>query len=192
MPSIKTVGVLAMQGAFHKHCMMIEKLGASAIEVRTVEDIKKINGLIIPGGESTVMSKLLDRNGLIEPLRKRALAGMPIFGTCAGMIMLAREVDDFDLPLPGLMDIAVHRNAYGRQLESFEANFPVKGLKEPPFSGIFIRAPKVTRCGDNVEILAEYEDVPVLVRENQFLGASFHPELTGDSRIHLLFLSMIP
>jgi len=191
MPSGKTIGVLAMQGAYHKHCQMIERLAAQAIEVRTAEDIEKIDGLIIPGGESTVMSKLLARNGLIEPLRDRALKGMPVFGTCAGMILLAKEVDDFNLPLPGLMDISVHRNAYGRQLESFEAAFSVRGIGDDPVTGIFIRAPKITRCGSGVEVLAEYEDVPVLVREKNFLAASFHPELTGDSRIHALFLSLI-
>lgn len=180
-----------MQGAFHKHCIMLESLGAEAIEVRTSEDIESISGLIIPGGESTVMSKLLSRNGLLEPLKRRALEGMPLFGTCAGMILLAKEVVDFNLPLLGVMDIAVQRNAYGRQLESFEATFPVKGLSDVPFSGIFIRAPKVSRCGKGVDVLAEFEDAPVLVREKNFLGASFHPELTGDSRIHSLFLSMI-
>jgi 5'-phosphate synthase pdxT subunit len=191
VPSDKIIGVLAMQGAYHKHSLMVESLGAEAIEVRTAEDIEKISGLIIPGGESTVMSKLLARNGLIEPLRRRALNGMPVFGTCAGMIILAKEVDDFNLPLPGLMDISVHRNAYGRQLESFEAAVTVKGIGEEPVTGIFIRAPKITRCGAGVDILAEYEDVPILVRENHFLASSFHPELTGDPRIHALFLSMI-
>jgi 5'-phosphate synthase pdxT subunit len=191
VPSVKTIGVLAMQGAYHKHCMMIESLGTRAIEVRTAEDMARISGLIIPGGESTVMSKLLARNGLIEPLKEKALDGMPVFGTCAGMIMLAKEVDDFNLPLPGLMNITVHRNAYGRQLESFEASFPVHGLGGEPVTGIFIRAPKIIRCGASVEILAEYENVPVLVKENNLLASSFHPELTGDSRIHSFFLSMI-
>lgn len=191
MSAEKIIGVLAMQGAYHKHSLMAESLGAQSIEVRTAGDLAKINGLIIPGGESTVMSKLLTRNGLIEPLRRRALEGMPVFGTCAGMILLAKEVDDFNLPLPGLMDISVHRNAYGRQLESFEAAFTVKGIGEEPVTGIFIRAPKITGCGAGVEVLAEYEDVPVLVRENNFLASSFHPELTGDPRIHALFLSMI-
>ncbi|HOP28109.1 MAG TPA: pyridoxal 5'-phosphate synthase glutaminase subunit PdxT [Spirochaetota bacterium] len=191
MPSGKTVGVLAMQGAYHKHSLMIESLGAEALEVRTAEDMSEIDALVIPGGESTVMSKLLARNGLIAPLRDRALNGMPVFGTCAGMILLAKDVDDFNLPLPGLMDISVHRNAYGRQLESFEASFSVEGLGDDPVTGIFIRAPKIIRCGPDVEILAEYEDIPVLVREKNFLAASFHPELTGDSRIHALFLSMI-
>lgn len=180
-----------MQGAFRKHCMMLESLGAEAIEVRTADDIESISGLIIPGGESTVMSKLLTRNSLLEPLKRRALDGMPVFGTCAGLIILAREVEDFTLPLLELMDISVHRNAYGRQLESFEASFPVKGLDDTPFSGIFIRAPKVTGCGKDVEILAEFEKIPILIRERNILGASFHPELTGDSRIHSLFLSMI-
>ncbi len=191
MPSVKTVGVLAMQGAYHKHCIMLESLGVKAIEVRTAEEIESIDGLIIPGGESTVMSKLLVRNGLLEPLKKRAIEGMPLYGTCAGIIMMAKEVDEFNLPLLELMDVAVHRNAYGRQLESFESSFQVKGMEEKPFSGIFIRAPKITRCGKGVEILAEFEDVPILVREKNLLGSSFHPELTGDSRIHRLFLSMI-
>lgn len=180
-----------MQGAYHKHCIMLESLGVKAIEVRTVEEIESIDGLIIPGGESTVMSKLLTRNGLLEPLKKRAIEGMPLYGTCAGIIMMAKEVDGFNLPLLELMDVAVLRNAYGRQLESFEASFTVKGMDESPFSGIFIRAPKITRCGKDVEILAEYEDVPILVREKNLLGSSFHPELTGDPRIHRLFLSMI-
>jgi len=191
MPSGKTVGVLAMQGAFHKHCTMLNSLGARSVEVRTAEDLNSVSGLIIPGGESTVMSKLLSRNGLMNPLREIALAGMPVFGTCAGMIMLAKEVDDFTLPIIGVMDLRVHRNAYGRQLESFEASFPVQGMGEELFSGIFIRAPKITGHGKDVEILARFEDVPVLVRENNFLGGSFHPELTGDPRIHSYFLSMI-
>lgn len=180
-----------MQGAFHRHCMMVESLGVPAMEVRTAGDIASVSGLIIPGGESTVMSKLLTKNGLMDPLRERVMAGMPVFGTCAGMIIISRDAGDFGLPLVSAMNISVERNAYGRQLESFEATFPVKGIEGDAFSGIFIRAPKITRVGAGVEVLAEFEGVPVLVRERNLLASSFHPELTGDPRIHSLFLSMI-
>lgn len=184
-------GVLAMQGAFHKHVQVMESLGIHTHEVRTPDDLTRSDGLIIPGGESTVIVKLLVKNMLMEKLEERIHEGMPVFGTCAGMILLAKSIDSMDQPTLGVMDITVERNAYGRQKESFEAEFPVNGLDGGTFHGIFIRAPKITGTGKGVDILAEYESVPILVRQKNLLASSFHPELTGDTRIHKLFSSMM-
>lgn len=180
-----------MQGAFQKHLDTIKKLDADAVEVRTAGDLDSINGLIIPGGESTVIAKLLVKNNIMHPLVEKVKAGMGLFGTCAGMILMADRVEESDQPLLSLMNITVKRNAYGRQKESFEAMFTVKDSGDDPFTGIFIRSPKITSYKDTVEVLAEFEGTPVLVREGKLLAASFHPELTGDLRIHRLFLTMI-
>lgn len=179
-----------MQGAFQKHLDMIKKTGAEAVEIRTAGDLDTIDGLIIPGGESTVIAKLLIKNGIMNPILERVKSGMGIFGTCAGMILLAKKAEESDQPLLGVMNITVKRNAYGRQLESFEADFEVRGF-DKPFSGIFIRSPKITGYSDKVEVLAEFEGVPILAKEEKLLACSFHPELTGDTRIHQLFLDMI-
>ena len=187
----KKIGVLAMQGAFSKHIQMLQKTGARGCEVRTSDDLNSIDGLIIPGGESTVMGKLLVKNNLMLPLAERVRTGMALYGTCAGMILMAEKIEEYDQPALALMNITVKRNAYGRQKESFEASFNVKGLGDTPFTGIFIRAPKITGITENVEVLAEFGDAPVLVREGKLLASSFHPELTDDPRIHELFLSMI-
>jgi len=187
----KKIGVLALQGAFQKHLDMISKLGAEGIGIRTAYDLDSIDGLIIPGGESTVIAKLLIKNDIMNPVLERVKSGMGLYGTCAGMILMANRVEDSDQPLLNLMDITVKRNAYGRQKESFEASFEIKGLNDEPFSGIFIRSPMVTAYTQDIEVLAEFEGNPVLVRENKLLASSFHPELTDDTRIHRLFLSMI-
>jgi len=188
---VKRIGVLAMQGAFRKHFEMLERTGAEPCEVRASADMNNIQGLIIPGGESTVIGKLLVKNNLIDPIIDRVRDGMALYGTCAGMILMAEKIEEYDQPHLALMDITVQRNAYGRQKESFEASFNVAGLGDEPFTGIFIRAPKITAITENVEVLAEFEDVPVLVKEGRLLASSFHPELTNDPRIHELFLSMI-
>jgi 5'-phosphate synthase pdxT subunit len=187
----KKIGVLAMQGAFRKHIEMLGRTGTSAYEVRTSEDLNFIDGLIIPGGESTVIGKLLVKNGLTLPIIERARAGMPLYGTCAGMILMAEKIEEYDQPGLALMNITVRRNAYGRQKESFEASFNVIGLGDEPFTGIFIRSPKITCISAGVEVLAEFGDAPVIVRQGKLLASSFHPELTDDPRIHKLFLSMI-
>jgi len=184
-------GILAMQGAYHKHRAIMESLGFDAVEVREPHELSSVNGLIIPGGESTVMVKLLARNGIMDILKSRILEGMPVFGTCAGMILLSREIEGMDQPTLGVMDIAVKRNAYGRQIESFEAKLEISGVEGGPFPGVFIRAPKIVSTGKDVEVLSEFESVPVLVRQGNMLAASFHPELTVDRRIHELFASMI-
>ena len=180
-----------MQGAFQKHHDMIKKLGIDAGEIRTHYDLDSIKGLIIPGGESTVITKLLIKNNILVPIQERVKSGMGLFGTCAGMILMACKVEERDQPLLNVMNITVKRNAYGRQKESFEASFNVKDSGDKPFSGIFIRAPKIISYAKTVEVLAEFNGTPVLVREGNLLASSFHPELTDDPRIHRLFLSMI-
>ncbi len=194
-----TVGVLALQGAFAKHMEMLESLGAAAVQVREPEDLKGIGGLIIPGGESTTMSKMLVRWGLIEPIRKLIADGLPVYGTCAGLILLAdRLVDWNDLPRPGGLDITVARNAYGRQIDSFdtvlEMNVPGAPEFDTPFEGVFIRAPQIVTeepgapLADSIQVLASLDGRPMLIRQGNILGGSFHPELTGDNRIHAWFL----
>jgi len=185
-------GVLALQGAFAKHVDALEACGVEAKEVRTDAQLAEVDALVIPGGESTTMSKLLVSQGLVEPLRARLDGGLPVLGTCAGMILLASEIIDarseqfsFDR-----IDLAVERNGYGRQIASFETDLEIEGLDEP-FRAIFIRAPKVERIGPDVEVLAAVEGVPVLCRSGQTMVASFHPELTNDTRLHALFIETV-
>ncbi len=185
----KTAGVLAMQGAYAKHIESIRRIGIAAMEIRTVSDLDRADCLIIPGGESTTIGKLLDKNGLFYPVKNRIENGMPVLGTCAGMILLAKEVCGMDQPLLGVMDITVERNAYGRQIDSFETPLAVKGITGEPFSGIFIRAPRIRNVGAGVEILASYDGIPVMVRQNNIFALSFHPELTDDTRLHSLFIA---
>ena len=187
----KKIGVLALQGAFRKHMDMIRKIGAEGVEIRSARDLDLIDGLIIPGGESTVITKLMIKNGIVKPVLERVNSGMGLYGTCAGMILMAKKNENSELPLLNLMDITVKRNAYGRQIDSFEASFNVKDMPDKPFTGIFIRAPKITAYSDEVDVLAEFDGIPVLIREGKLLASSFHPELTDDSRIHKLFLSML-
>jgi len=186
------VGLLALQGANGPHADAIAALGAAPVEVRTPDQLADVDGLIIPGGESTTMSKLLDTSGLAQPLRDRLAAGMPAFGTCAGMIVLARTVLDgrADQNSYDAIDVTVRRNAFGRQVDSFEADLAVEGL-DAPFHAVFIRAPFVEEVGEGVEVLASVDGHPVLCRQGKVVVSAFHPELTGDLRLHDQFLQLI-
>ena len=183
------VGVLALQGAFAAHERALASVGAATRQVRTPADLAMVNALVMPGGESTTMSKLLHTSGLFDVLAARLVEGMPVFGTCAGMILLATSVSDGrpDQRSFGAIDIAVRRNGYGRQVDSFEADVDVTGL-DGPFHAVFIRAPKVESAGAGVTVLAQHEDVPVLARQGAVTVASFHPELTDDARLHGMFV----
>jgi len=186
------VGLLALQGAIGPHAEALRSLGATTIEVRTPEQLADVDALVVPGGESTTMSKLLDTSGLAEPLRERLAAGLPAFGTCAGMIVLARTVLDGrpDQRSYDAIDVTVRRNAFGRQVDSFEADLDVDGL-DGGFHAVFIRAPFVEQVGPGVEVLASVDGHPVLCRQGPVLVSAFHPELTGDRRLHELFLTLI-
>ena len=183
------VGVLALQGAFARHLQVLGGLGAATTEVRTTEDLLEVDALVLPGGESTTMSMLLDSSGLHDAVADRITSGMPVLGTCAGMILLARHVADGrpDQRSFAAIEIDVLRNGYGRQVDSFEADLDVAGLDEP-FHGVFIRAPVVEWVGDGVEVLGTVDGRPVLCRQGAVVVASFHPEMSGDGRIHGWFL----
>ncbi len=185
------VGTLALQGAFARHIAALRRCGVDAIEVRTPAQLAQVDALVIPGGESGVISKLLVSNGLKDELGERLAEGMPTFGTCAGMIMLSAEILDgrTDQFCYDRVDIAVRRNGYGRQIDSFEADLTVTALGPDPLRAVFIRAPKVERVGPDVEVLASVDEVPVICRQGPVLVASFHPELTDDIRLHQLFVS---
>jgi 5'-phosphate synthase pdxT subunit len=190
-------GVLAIQGDFEAHAKVLEALGAQAREVRTPEDLDGIDALVIPGGESTTMSKLAVEFGLLEPIRKRIAEGMPAYGSCAGMIMLATEVLDgrADQQTFGGIDMTVRRNAFGRQVDSFEGSVSLDGVAGEPFHAVFIRAPWVERAGPAVSVIARIDSGPaagriVAVRQRHLLATAFHPELTGDLRVHRLFVEM--
>ena len=186
------IGVLAVQGAVREHVAAIREVGAEPVEVRLPRDLVDLDALILPGGESTTMRRLIDAYGLREPIASLARAGAPMLGTCAGMILLAGRIDDGDDPLFGLLDIAVRRNGYGRQLDSFEADLDAPSLGDEPLHGVFIRAPMVTDVGPRTEVLARDPDgTPVAVRQGRVLATAFHPELTGDRRIHRLLAEMI-
>jgi 5'-phosphate synthase pdxT subunit len=187
------VGILALQGAVRPHAEAITDVGAEAVEVRLPEHLVDLDALVMPGGESTTMSFLLDSSGLREPLADWLRSDRPVFGTCAGMILLASEVLDGrpDQRSFAAIDITVRRNGYGRQVDSFEADLDVPGAGSEPFHGVFIRAPKVERVGRGVEVLAEHEGVPVLLRAGRVSVASFHPELAGDPRLHEQFITTI-
>jgi pyridoxal 5'-phosphate synthase pdxT subunit len=178
------IGVLAYQGDVREHLRALAAAGADAVEVRTLADLDRVDGLVVPGGESTVIGKLADRYGLLQPLRERARAGLPVLGTCAGMILLAREVEGPPQHLLGVLDVRVRRNAFGRQVASFEAEVDVKGLDGGPVPAAFIRAPWVAEAGPDVEVLAELDGRVVAVRQGDLLATAFHPELGGDTRLH--------
>ncbi|MCX6510563.1 MAG: pyridoxal 5'-phosphate synthase glutaminase subunit PdxT [Actinobacteria bacterium] len=189
--ALPRIGVLALQGAVDLHFHALERLGVESVEVRRTEDLARVDGLVLPGGESSTISKLLVINELFEPLAERLNEGMPAFGTCAGMIMLASEIlDGRDDQLSfGAIDISVRRNAFGRQIDSFETDLSVIGLPESPVHAVFIRAPVVERVGPGVEILAAVEEGrPVACRQGNVLVTSFHPELSPDLRLHELFI----
>jgi 5'-phosphate synthase pdxT subunit len=186
-----TVGVLALQGDVVEHIGALERIGAAARNVKTVRDLAAVDALIVPGGESTTVIKLLYRFELAEPIRARVRAGMPFWGTCMGMIVAAHDVADLDQPTLDLIDITVRRNAFGRQIASAEVPLDVPALGAEPFPAIFIRAPWVERAGPNVELIAEHDGHGVFVRERNVIGTSFHPELTGDDRVHRYFLSLL-
>ena len=186
----KTVGVLALQGDFEAHQRALQRAGAEGVQVRTAEELARVQGLIIPGGESSTMLKLLDETGLTQPLREFA-ASKPVFGTCAGAILVAKEVSNPAQDALGVMDIGVERNAYGRQLDSRIVDLEPEGIAGGNLEAVFIRAPIIRRVGEGARVLARYNGDPVLVEQGRHLAATFHPELTQDSRIHELFLSKI-
>ncbi|HTU70714.1 MAG TPA: pyridoxal 5'-phosphate synthase glutaminase subunit PdxT [Candidatus Baltobacteraceae bacterium] len=185
------IGVLALQGDVVEHVAALERAGAHAIEVKTPEQLARAQGLVIPGGESTTVMKLLDRFGLAAPIVDRTRAGMPLWGTCMGMIVTAHDVAGLQQPTLDLIDITVRRNAFGRQNESAEIELPIPVLGPAPFPAIFIRAPWIERVGPGVELLASRDGHGVMVREGNVLGTSFHPELSGDPRVHAYFLKMV-
>jgi len=186
------VGVLALQGSFAEHAEALSGAGATPVLVRLPEHLEGIAGLIIPGGESTTIGKLLINAGLLQPLREAVNRGMPVYGTCAGMILLARDIGGLDQPLIGVMDITVKRNAFGRQVDSFEESLSVPSLGAEPFRGVFIRAPLIEKTGAGVTVLAKLSDGRVVAaRQGKLLATAFHPELTDDARVHRYFLEMI-
>ncbi|MGV1037925.1 MAG: pyridoxal 5'-phosphate synthase glutaminase subunit PdxT [Candidatus Nanopelagicales bacterium] len=196
--SAPVIGVLALQGGVDEHLVALEQAGATPVSVRTEQDLDSVEALVIPGGESTTISHLAIRFGMFAPIQQRIQAGMPTFGSCAGMIMLANEVLDgrTDRPSFGGLDVSVRRNAFGRQVDSFECDLNFSGLGGAPFPAVFIRAPWVERVGPGVEVLASIEDESgagriVAVRQGSLIAASFHPELTGDARIHRLFVDIV-
>ena len=185
------IGVLGLQGDVAEHAAALEAAGATPVVVKRADELGSVDGLVIPGGESTTIGKLLARFELLEPLRRRVEAGMPVLGTCAGLILMASDlVGAEDAPHRlGVLDVSVRRNAYGRQVDSFEAAIDVAGI-DRPVQVAFIRAPTIERIGDGVEVLAEWEDRPVLVRQKHMLASSFHPEITGETAIHRAFVAI--
>lgn len=189
--SAPRVGVLALQGAFREHVRALRRLGADAVEVRTPAELAAVDAIVLPGGESTTMDILLGTTGLREPLQARIDAGLPAFGTCAGLILLATDLEDGVEGQRTLaaLDVTARRNGYGRQVASFEADVALGD--EAPMHGVFIRAPRITRVGDDVEVLATHGDEPVAVRRGPIMAATFHPELTDDDRLHARFLERV-
>lgn len=190
------IGALALQGDFREHLAVVRRLGHGGVEVRTADELASVNALIIPGGESTTIGRLATIYGLMDPLRERIERGMPVLGTCAGMIFLASATTGPVQPQLGMLDVVVERNAFGRQVDSFEADFEVVGLDEP-MHAVFIRAPWFHKVGSEVDVLAavngdDGESYPVLVRQGRILATSFHPELTDDTRLHEMLVGLIP
>jgi 5'-phosphate synthase pdxT subunit len=184
------IGILALQGAFIEHCRVLGELGAEAVEVRLPGQLPGLDGIIIPGGESTTMSRLMAAYDLLQPLRDLARAGLPIMGTCAGMILMAKSVPGFTLETLGLMDVRVRRNAFGSQVDSFEADLDMPALGRAPFHAVFIRAPVIEEADAGVEVLARMPDGAVAARQGRLLAVAFHPELTADTRLHRYFLDI--
>jgi 5'-phosphate synthase pdxT subunit len=186
-----TIGVLALQGDVVEHIAALEKAGANAIPVKNQAELRSVDGLVIPGGESTTVMKLLARFDMATPIVERVHAGMPLWGTCMGMIVAAHDVAGLDQPTLDLIDITVRRNAFGRQNDSAEVPLHINVLGEEPFPAIFIRAPWIERVGPSVELLAQRDGHGVMVRSGNVLGTSFHPELSSDERVHAYFLKMV-
>ena len=184
------IGVLGLQGAVFEHAKALEASGATTVVVKRVEQLNEIDGLVMPGGESTTMRRLIDKYGFLEPLKAFAEEGKPIFGTCAGLILLANQIEGQDNIHLGLMDMKVMRNAFGRQRESFESELMIEGVGDD-FVGVFIRAPYILEVGEEVEILSKYEEKIVAARQGHLLTCAFHPELADDPRFHGLFVEMV-
>jgi 5'-phosphate synthase pdxT subunit len=185
------IGVLALQGAFAEHVAALRAIGVEAVEVRLPEQLEDVDGLIIPGGESTTMRRLIARWGLREPIMALAAEGKPLFGTCAGMIVLSKQIDGGEEPVLPLLDVTVERNAFGRQLDSFETELNVPLLGDTPVHAVFIRAPVIESVGPNVDVIASLEDGRIVaVRERNVIATSFHPELAGETRFHRLVATM--
>ncbi len=184
------IGVSGIQGDFREHKWVIEKLGIETLVVRTPEDLEKVGGLIIPGGESTTMIRIMKRIGLFDVLKQKIQSGFPVYGTCAGLIVLAKEIENYPQESLEVIDIKVRRNAYGRQVDSFDEMVEIKGFNKP-FKAIFIRAPRVEAWSEGVETLAFLDNHPIMLRQNNVLVTSFHPELTDDPRVHEYFVEMI-
>ncbi len=187
-----TIGVLALQGAFERHAQALARAGIASRQIRRTAELAQVEALIIPGGESTTIGKLMARYGLLEPIRELAASGRPLLGTCAGMILMAKTIEDGmpDQPNLGVIDITVQRNAFGRQVDSFECNLAFQGIEGGPARAVFIRAPIIKSVGPEVEVLARHDGQIVAARQGNCLVLSFHPELTDDRRIHRYFLSM--
>jgi len=186
------VGVLALQGDFHEHALMLRASGAEVSEVRTLDQLNAVDGLIIPGGESTTIARLLLAFDLMDPLRERIASGLPVWGTCAGAILLAADVPGLDRPSVGGIAMTVERNAFGTQVDSFETDLSIAGLEADPFHAVFIRAPVITEVGPGVEVLASLEDGRVVAaRDGRLMATCFHPEITADARLHALFVSLV-
>jgi 5'-phosphate synthase pdxT subunit len=186
-----TIGVLSLQGAFREHVQALEALDANPVKIRRRRELENLDGLIIPGGESTTIGKLMVSYHMLDEIKSLGARGLPIFGTCAGLVMLARELIEQDQPLLGLMDIRARRNAFGRQVKSFEADLDLPLLGPDPFHGVFIRAPWIESAGSEVEVLATHEGHAIAARQSKLLVTAFHPELTDDRRLHQLFLEMV-
>ena len=186
----RCVGVLALQGAFREHVAAVSRLGVAAREVRQLKDMDGIDAMIIPGGESTTMGKLLNEWHMLEPLRERIMQGMPVYGSCAGLILLCRTIENSDQPRLGVLDATVRRNAFGRQVDSFETELSMPEVGAEPVPAVFIRAPVIISVGPEVRVLAQVKGQAVAVRQNNILATSFHPELTPDTRLHSYFLNM--
>ena len=186
----RCVGFLALQGAFREHVAAVSRLGVAAREVRQLKDMDGIDAMIIPGGESTTMGKLLNEWHMLEPLRERIMQGMPVYGSCAGLILLCRTIENSDQPRLGVLDATVRRNAFGRQVDSFETELSMPEVGAEPVPAVFIRAPVIISVGPEVRVLAQVKGQAVAVRQNNILATSFHPELTPDTRLHSYFLNM--
>lgn len=184
------IGVLGLQGAVREHVRSVEESGAEAVVIKRVEQLEEIDGLILPGGESTTMRKLIDKYQFMDQLKEFANQGKPVYGTCAGLILLAKRVVGYDEPHIGAMDVTVERNSFGRQRESFEADLDITGVAED-FPAVFIRAPHIVEAGEYVEVISKHEGRIVAAREGNILGCSFHPELTDDNRLTAYFVSMV-